>query len=332
MPLAAAPKRPDTLIPTPILQQTAFWSRVKARTGWIPQAFDLLADDAGILDASDPPDPTEPLGDVLVIRRSAGPDTEIGCAPFGPEILPAVVTRGPWLEEVSESLREHLPESCVFVRYDLPWESPYALEKDRYDSRGDWLGSPDTPIRELRMNWDTEKGLLRKAPTDWLPPDTVLVDITSDEDEILSRMRPKTRYNIRLAERRGVRVRIGTSDDLAEWYLLYLETAERNGIARHDFRHFASVFADTSEGAGGVDRPQLLLAERDGSLLAGLILTIAGNRATYLYGASGKEGRETMAAYALQMEAIRRARTAGCVTYDMFGVSPRPDPGHPLFG
>ncbi len=318
MTFAAAPKRPDSLVPTPILQQTAFWSRVKARTGWIPQAFDLRTD--GL------------LGDLLVIRRPAGPDSQIAYVPFGPEPLPDDAARGRWLEQVSEALYPHLPDTCVFVRYDLPWESPYAREPDRYDPDGTWAGNPDDPIRELRMNWGTERGNLRKAPTDVLPPDTILLDLEPEEDRLLSRMKPKTRYNIRRAERRGVRVRAGSFGDLEAWYRLYRETSRRNGITLHGIEHFRSIFSVPLGGSEEAARPRLLLAERDGIPLAGMILTIAGRRATYLYGASSSEGRSLMAPYALQMEAIRRARAAGCREYDLFGVSPGPDPGNPLHG
>ena len=324
MTIAVEPKRPARLVPTPILQQTAFWSRVKARAGWIPRAFDLFT--------SQPGPRGEVLGDILVICRPVGSDAQIAYVPFGPEPLPDDSARGPWLESISESLRPHLPESCIFVRYDLPWESPYAREEDRYDPDGSWLGNPDPRIRELRMNWGTERGSLRKAPTDVLPPDTVFVDLGPDEDGILARMRAKTRYNIRLAERRGVRVRTGTPEDLEAWYGLYLETAARNGIARHEFLHFRSVFSVPLGAAEGAARPLLLLAERNGELLAGMILTISGRRATYLYGASSGAGRTAMAAYALQMEAIRRAKAAGCREYDLFGVAPRPESCHPMYG
>lgn len=328
MTVLAEPKRPDQLTPTSILQQTPFWSRVKSRVGWVPQAFDLVSDPPARSEGED----EGVLGDVLVIRRPAGPEAEIAYVPYGPEPLPEESSRGLWLERISERLRPFLPDSCVFIRYDLPWESPYAREEDRYDSEGFWLGGPETRLRELRMNWGTARKNLRKAPTDVLPPDTVLLDIRPDVDDLLSRMRPKTRYNIRLADRRGVRVRRGAPKDLDAWYELYLQTAERNGIARHALRHFRSIFSVPPDTSGRGARPLLLLAERQSRLLAGMILVIAGDRATYLYGASSDESRECMAPYALQLAAVSEAKAAACVDYDLFGTAPRPNPGHPMHG
>jgi lipid II:glycine glycyltransferase (peptidoglycan interpeptide bridge formation enzyme) len=77
---------------------------------------------------------------------------------------------------------------------------------------------------------------------------------------------------------------------------------------------------------------KLLLARHDGELLAGNIVAFWKTRAAYLYGASSGAKRNLMPTYALQWEAIRRAHAAGCLTYDLYGVPPRPDPGHPMFG
>ena len=83
------------------------------------------------------------------------------------------------------------------------------------------------------MNWGVADVGLRKAPTDILPPDTITLDLRGEEDSILGRMRPKTRYNIGLSARRGVRVHQGGEKDLGTWQNLYNETARRNGIVAH---------------------------------------------------------------------------------------------------
>ena len=76
----------------------------------------------------------------------------------------------------------------------------------------------------------------------------------------------------------------------------------------------------------------LLVAEWDGIPLAAMFLIISGTRGSYLYGASSSEHRNLMATYALQWEAIRISKEKGCTEYDMFGISPGPDPSHPLYG
>ncbi len=83
---------------------------------------------------------------------------------------------------------------------------------------------------------------------------------------------------------------------------------------------------------GASPEVKLLLAWHDGELLAGNLVAFWKTRAAYLYGASSGNKRNLMPTYALQWEAIRRAHAAGCRSYDLYGVPPRPEPGHPMFG
>jgi len=100
--------------------------------------------------------------------------------------------RGEYLAALSSELAAHLEPGCLFIRWDLPWISPYAEEDDRFDDEGFWLGPPETRLRELRMNWGSGNAALRKAPSDILPPDTIIIDLKRDEDAMLAKMRPKT--------------------------------------------------------------------------------------------------------------------------------------------
>jgi lipid II:glycine glycyltransferase (peptidoglycan interpeptide bridge formation enzyme) len=304
------------LMETRLLQQTSFWSDVKNRQGWKTLAFDLEADSA-------------PSGDVLILLRDAGGGRSVAYSPFGPEHLPDGERRGEYLAGISSELARTLGSECIYIRWDLPWISPYAEDPRRFDERGWWLGPPEPHLRELRMNAFTGAGL-RKAPTDILPPDTFMVDLRPSRDGLLSRMKPKTRYNIGLSARRGVTVREGTKEDLDTWQKLYNLTARRNGIRPHGARYFEALLGEP--GNAGTPRTRLLLAEKDGLPLAAMFLSVSADRATYLYGASSGERKELMAPYALQWDAMCRAKDEACTSYDMFGASPRPDPGHPLHG
>ena len=315
MDVLVLPKPVTGLMATRLVQQTTFWSSVKHRLGWKALAFDIVADSL-------------PSGDVLVLQRDLGGGNFIAYSPFGPETLPDGERRGEYLAALSSELGAYLGPSCVFIRWDLPWISPYAEEEDRYDDDGHWLGPPETRLRELRMNWGVSGVGLRKAPGDILPPDTILVDLRGDEDSTLARMKPKTRYNIRLSFRRGLRVREGGIQDLGTWQKLYDETSRRNAIASHGRRYFDALLQ-----AGESDaKVKLLIAEKGGIPLAAMFLSISADRATYLYGASSGEDRGLMAPYALQWAAMGLARRQGCASYDLFGVAPRPDPEHPLNG
>ena len=148
------------------------------------------------------------------------------------------------------------------------------------------------------------------------------------EDDLLAGMHPKTRYNIRLAERRGVRVRAGGAADIDPFYAVLEETARRDRFLVRGRPYFAAMWRTCLAAGLG----WLLLAEADGQLLAGAIIFRLGNTAWYLYGASANHRRELMPAYAVQWEAIRRARAAGCTLYDFRGVSGDLDEANPLYG
>ena len=315
MDVRVIPKPLTDLMSTRLVQQTSFWSGLKSRLGWQALAFDI---EAAAVSA----------GDVLILTREVGGGNNVAYSPFGPENLPDSDRRGEYLAALSAELKTFLGHSCIFIRWDLPWISPYAEEEDTYDEDGYWMGPPETRLRELRMNWGVADVGLRKAPTDILPPDTITLDLRGEEDGILGRMRPKTRYNIGLSARRGVRVRQGSGQDLGTWQKLYNQTARRNGIVAHGPQYFESLLS-----MGRVDaEAKLLIAERNGRPLAAMFLSSSADRATYLYGASSGEERNLMAPYALQWEAIRQARKTGCTSYDLFGIAPRPDPEHPMYG
>ena len=174
------------------------------------------------------------------------------------------------------------------------------------------------------------------------PPDTVVLDLGYEEESLLAAMKAKTRYNIGLAAKKGVRVEEGGAADLPAWYELYRQTARRDRITLHDYEYYRRQFELAQAGAvGGAPARRLadagpelklLLARHEGDLLAGILLAVHGRAATYLYGASSDAKRNLMPAYALQWEAIRIARRQGCLTYDLFGIPPSPDPAHPMHG
>lgn len=148
------------------------------------------------------------------------------------------------------------------------------------------------------------------------PQRTILVDIRGSEEDLLKRMKQKTRYNIRLAGRKGVVVREGGRDDLAIFNRLMHVTGERNLFGVHSQDYYQAVFDIFSPQA----RVGLLIAEHEGQALAGLMVFALGDTAWYFYGASGNRGRNLMPTYLLQWEAMRWARSRGCTRYDLWGV------------
>jgi len=154
----------------------------------------------------------------------------------------------------------------------------------------------------------------RVSPNPVQPPRTIRVDISGSEDEILARMKPKTRYNIRLAVRHGVTV--SASEDLAAFERLMNTTGARDAFAVHAGTYYQKAFAEFAPHRS----VELLLAHHEGEALAGLMVFAQGTRAWYLYGASSDSRREVMAPHLLQWEAIRWARARGCAEYDLWGI------------
>jgi peptidoglycan pentaglycine glycine transferase (the first glycine) len=153
------------------------------------------------------------------------------------------------------------------------------------------------------------------------PRRTILLDLMKTEDELLSAMHQKTRYNIRLAARKGVVVREGTVNDLPAFYTLTQITGARDGFGIHSAEYYRAAFERFVPRGWA----RLLVAEvHEASVapepIAAIMVFAFGSKAWYMYGASGDAHRERMPNHALQWEAIRWAKSRGCTTYDLWGV------------
>jgi peptidoglycan pentaglycine glycine transferase (the first glycine) len=146
------------------------------------------------------------------------------------------------------------------------------------------------------------------------PPRTLVVNIGGLEDQVLARMKQKTRYNIKLALKKGVVVH--PSDDLDNFYRLMQMTAGRERFGVHTLAYYRRVY----ELFFPRGECELLVAEYQNQPLAALIVFAHGPRAWYFYGASANDHRDRMPTYVLQWEAMRWARSRGCSEYDLWGV------------
>jgi lipid II:glycine glycyltransferase (peptidoglycan interpeptide bridge formation enzyme) len=155
---------------------------------------------------------------------------------------------------------------------------------------------------------------LQISPHNIQPPRTILVSLKGSDADILARMKQKTRYNIRLAEKKGVTVRAW--DDLESFHKMMLVTGERDGFGVHTREYYQRAYELLHPKRMG----ELLLAEYQGKPLAALFVSRNGDRAYYLYGASTDEERNRMPAYLLQWEAMKWAQSQGCEEYDLWGV------------
>lgn len=174
------------------------------------------------------------------------------------------------------------------------------VELDAWDNETVSIGTSHIALRTSRHNIQ--------------PPHTIIVDLRGAEDEILARMKQKTRYNIRLAQKKGVTVR--PWDDLPAFHQMMLVTGGRDSFGVHSLEYYRRAY--------GLFHPtgmaELLLAEYEGVPLAALMVFARGRRAWYVYGASNDEERNRMPTYLLQWEAMRWARSKGAEEYDLWGV------------
>ena len=157
------------------------------------------------------------------------------------------------------------------------------------------------------------------------PRDTLCIDLRPSEDQILAQMRPKGRYNIRVARRHGVSVVEDNSPQgLADFIRIQRRTAVRQGIDAKPPSYFRDMFDEL----GAQSAVSLFFAEYRGRRLATAWVVRFGQRATYFFGGSLLLHRRVMAPYLMHFEAMRSVKAAGCQSYDLWGVSPPDQPWH----
>ena len=147
------------------------------------------------------------------------------------------------------------------------------------------------------------------------------------EEEVLAACHQKTRYNIRLASKKGVVVKEATRDDLADFHRIMIETGSRDGFIIRSLEYFQKMYDELAP-----KHMKLLMAYYEDKPISGIIPIMYGNKTWYLYGASSNSHRNLMPNYLLQWEMIKQAINNGCDMYDFRGVSGVVDETHPQYG
>lgn len=307
-------------LPGAHLLQTWEWAQVKARYGWQP--FPLLWTPVagggsairGYTQGDAPQSP--PQAAAMLLQRTLTPGG------FAARLRVLYVPKGPLLDWANAPLRRQVLDDlqrlahqrkAIFIKID-----PDVLLG---------RGIPGTPeAEEFPPGQEIQAELQRRG---WRFSDeqiqfrnTALLDLTPDEDLLLARMKQKTRYNIRLAERKGVKVRIGSKADFGMLYRLYAATSVRDGFVIRDEAYYRTLWEAFSERPAGNHPAGLipLIAEVEGEAVAGVMLFYFAGKAWYIHGMSGAAHREKMPNALLQWEAIRQAKALGCKLYDLWGA------------
>ena len=287
------PQRFDQLLLTferPHILQTSHWAALKAPV-WSGQRLVWGNETSPSAAAS------------ILTRRLGRLPVQIQYIPKGPIVQPSLDA---W-EVTLADLEAHVRASrALFIKIDPDVDAESALGRELLAllrARG-WVFSPD----QIQFR------------------NTMLSDLTAGEEALLAGMKQKTRYNIRLAGRRGVTVT--PSDDFDTFYDLYAQTSARDGFLIRPRDYYLRVMSRLQ----GHDLGQLLLAWVEDQPVAGLFLFRFGPTAWYFYGASGAQGRRHMPTYLLQWEAMRWAMRQGCAVYDWWGAPDELDESDPMWG
>lgn len=350
---------PEDFPCTDVLFQTTFWAKIKEEcSGQVPYYFWITAQFESDDSENSAAQYNFPL--LVMIRRTSG-GTVYAYAQRAPAVVISEELRSILLEDLAEKLKEFLPEETAFIRFDLPWP--------KYSKKTEEVR---TELLELAMNFGTRTHNLRKAPSNYLCPNTIVLDLRFPPEKLLGSMRQQTRNSIRRAYREEVEFSIfdATSPDLEEklkdWHEIYVSTAKRKNFFYEEIEYFKTIFkisrnwSEFINGCGkksagksmkGVRKNEcvanalvpmdaqvpppkfyLFTAHKNNSLLSGLILAVCGKTAYYMYAASALEGRECMPNYGLQWEVMRFARSLGCTQYDLMGIPPNGDGANYMAG
>ncbi|OQY88693.1 MAG: hypothetical protein B6D38_10015 [Anaerolineae bacterium UTCFX1] len=318
-------------LPSPHFLQTYEWGQVKAKYGWEP--IYLVWDNQGKMKEERDLNHLSsflfpPSAAALILRRRILQNS------FAARLSILYSPKGPLLDWTNESLRTRVlndlqsfakKQGAIFLKCDpdvvLGTGVPRSAE-DVEEKSGTAITS------ELkRRGWGYSSDQIQFK-------NTVVIDLNPTEDELLARMKQKTRYNIRLAEKKSVFLRVGTLEDLPMLYKMYAETSVRDGFVIRDEAYYKTVWETFMRlNVGKLESLQVetfqlsnlptcepLIAEVNNQPVAAIFVFYFAGRAYYVYGMSRDAHREKMPTYLLQWEAMKRAKAKGCTAYDLWGA------------
>lgn len=285
-------------LPGAHILQSWEWGQVKAAYGWTPIPTIWRVEDGTVVAAA------------LVLER----ELKLKGISSGLRVL--YVPRGPLMNWENRPLRQRVLKDlqqlahdrrAIFIKIDpeiILGRGIPASPEEKLDSTGSQI------TEELsQLGWSFSSDQIQFRNTAWL-------DLSGNEEEWLVRMKPKTRYNLRLAAKKGVKIRSACEQDLSLVYHMYAETSVRDGFVIRPENYYQLVWKTFIQSG----KCEILLAEVGGDVIAGLALFFWGQKAWYLYGMSRDAHREKMPNYLLQWEAMRMARKHGALIYDLWGA------------
>ena len=310
-------------LPMPHLLQTWEWSQVKAKYGWQP--FPYIWNDPNA------PTSNPPVAAAMILKRS------IPVGGFAKKTCVLYIPKGPNLDWNNTLLCQRVlvdlqifakRQGAIFIKLDpdvaLGQGIPGTKEATEF---ADGQAVRNTLVQ---TGWKFSQDQIQFR-------NTVLIDLSPTKVELLARMKQKTRYNIHLAQKKGVTVRVGTVNDLPILYRMYAETSVRDRFLIREEGYYQTVwhtFGTSLPGAPSLSTPfhEPLIAEVAGEPVGAVSMFYFAGQAIYLFGMSRDEHREKMPNYLLQWEAIQRAKTLDIKLYNLWGAPDKFDQNDDLWG
>ncbi|MFA6514625.1 MAG: peptidoglycan bridge formation glycyltransferase FemA/FemB family protein [Patescibacteria group bacterium] len=263
----------------------------------------------------------EILGLVLLVKKFLGGGFYYWYAPRGP-----ILKKGLSLENEAEGKAKNEAKDEAESKVKNEAKEVISLliaEIQKSDNSAVFLKIE--PAQFLSKFWESNLQRKFKNGLDVQPKKTLILDLKKTEEELLRAMHQKTRYNINLAAKKGVKIIEGGEKDFSEFWRLMELTGMRDGFRIHDETHYKKLI--NREENKDKKFIKLFFAEFQGRKIATALVCCFGNKVTYLHGASDNEFRNTMAPYLLQWEIIKLARTEGANIYDFYGIDEKKWPG-----
>lgn len=312
-------------LPNPHFLQTYEWGQVKAKYGWEPiylvwNEEGKMKEERNVSNLSS--FGFHPSAATLILKR------QIIRSGFAARLSILYSPKGPLIDWTNEPLRNRVlndlqsfakKQGAIFLKCDPDVLLGTGVPKSEEDVPEN---SGQVVMSELkRRGWEYSSDQIQFR-------NTVLIDLNPSEEEMLARMKQKTRYNIRLAEKKGVSLRVGTMRDLPMLYEMYAETSVRDGFVIRDEEYYKTVWQTFMTGGQSeienrkskIPYAEPLIAEVNNEPVAAIFVFYFAGRAYYVYGMSRSVHREKMPTYLLQWEAMKRAKAKGCAVYDLWGA------------
>jgi peptidoglycan pentaglycine glycine transferase (the first glycine) len=302
-------------LPNPHFLQTYEWGQVKAKYGWMPY-YAVWMDDGKFHISQSTDNLSLNIGHcvaaAMILKK------QVLNRGFAARLSILYAPKGPQLDWNNEELRNRVLNDLQFFA-KRQGAIFLKIDPDIVLGRGIPKSAEDVPDNAGQAEMSNLKRRGWRYSSDQIQfKNTVIIDLSQSEEEMLARMKPKTRYNVRLAEKKGVLLRVGTLDDLSMLYKMYAETSVRDGFVIRDENYYMTVWKLFMQSGQPFAVP--LIAEVDEEPVSAIFLFMFAGRGYYVYGMSRNLHREKMPTYLLQWEAMKHAKANGCKIYDLWGA------------